>query len=173
MKIAITGKMTSGKSTIAKLIVSLNHNYQIYSYANKIKEIANDLFKMEKKDRNLLINIGTNLKNINKDVWANYIMDQIKINNNNNYIIDDLRFQNELDLLDDQWIIIKLNVDTIDQKNRLKSLYPDNYQQHIKNLNNDSENCNLNFKKNQKILTINTSKESIEEIKKKLIHLIN
>ena len=79
MKIAITGKMTSGKSTIAKLIVSLNHNYQIYSYANKIKEIASDLFKMEKKDRNLLINIGTNLKNINKDVWANYIMDQIKI----------------------------------------------------------------------------------------------
>ena len=49
MKIAITGKMCSGKSTIANMIKQLNSDYEIYSYAGKIKDIAIELFDMKEK----------------------------------------------------------------------------------------------------------------------------
>ena len=44
MKIAISGKMCSGKSTIAKLIKEYDNRYEIYSFGKKVKLIANELF---------------------------------------------------------------------------------------------------------------------------------
>ena len=64
-------------------------------------------------------------------------------------IIDDLRFQNELDgLMNDEcdWIFIKLNISKEIQEKRIKLLYPDNYQDHIKN--------------NKHLLLINTLKDN-------------
>ena len=47
MKIAITGKMCSGKSTIANMIQQLDNEYDTYSYGQKIKDIAVELFKIK------------------------------------------------------------------------------------------------------------------------------
>ena len=59
VKIAISGPMCSGKSTIAKYICSLNPDYKIYSFGQKIKDIAKELFDMgDIKDRSLLIDIA-------------------------------------------------------------------------------------------------------------------
>ena len=79
MKIAISGPMGSGKSTIANMIKSDNDKYIIYSFGGKIKEIAYDLFDMNKniKDRSLLINIADNMRMIDQDIWAKYIVKQI------------------------------------------------------------------------------------------------
>ena len=110
MKIAISGPMCSGKSTIAQLIKKFNNEYEIYSFGSKIKNIAYELFGMKEKNRSLLINIANKMKDIDKDVWAKHILRKTK--NNNNCIIDDLRFQNELDLLvKDDWYFIVLNMD--------------------------------------------------------------
>ena len=57
MKIGICGQMCSGKTTIAKYLVSKEESYYITSFAKKLKEIAKDLFGMENKDRKLLIDI--------------------------------------------------------------------------------------------------------------------
>ena len=46
MKIAITGKMCSGKSTLAQIIKETNEQYQIYSLGQKVKDVAKDLFNM-------------------------------------------------------------------------------------------------------------------------------
>ena len=46
MKIAISGPMCSGKSTLAKLICGLNDDYKIYSFGQKIKDLAKELFDM-------------------------------------------------------------------------------------------------------------------------------
>jgi len=53
MKIAITGKMCSGKSTISQIIKELDDKYEIFSYGKKVKEVASDLFEMDPsvKDR--------------------------------------------------------------------------------------------------------------------------
>jgi uridine kinase len=64
MKNGICGKMCSGKTTLANYILSKNPNYKKFSFADKLKEIAKDLFFMEKKNRNLLINIGTKMREI-------------------------------------------------------------------------------------------------------------
>ena len=59
MKIAITGKMCSGKSTIADVLMEKDDRYQIYSFGQKVKDVAKDLFDMKEKDRTLLTSIGT------------------------------------------------------------------------------------------------------------------
>lgn len=169
MKIAITGKMCSGKSTIANMIKQLNPDYEIYSYAGKIKDIAIELFDMKEKDRTLLINIANKMKAIDEDIWAKYLMKQLK--NKNNCIIDDLRFQNELDLLNDDWIIINLNIEYLEQKKRIQRLYPNNYKEHFKNMSDISETQKLDFK-DKKIITFNTDKDNYETIKHTLYTLL-
>ena len=68
MKIAITGKMCYGKTTIANLIKSMIDEYEIFSFGKKVKEIAKDLFNMQTKDRTLLTSIGTKMREIDPDV---------------------------------------------------------------------------------------------------------
>lgn len=171
MKIAITGKMCSGKSTIANMIQQFDNEYNTYSYGQKIKEIAVELFDMKGKDRSLLINIASKLREIDADVWAKYINKQTQFKNK--CIIDDLRFQNELDLLDDTWCIIKLHISYTEQKERLKKLYPLNFEDHFRNMSHDSEKGNLDLSKRNIILNLDTSKESYSEIKHKLYLLLN
>ena len=58
MKIAICGKMCSGKSTLANYIMRTFPGYQKYSFAEKVKELCVELFDMKKKDRPLLIDFA-------------------------------------------------------------------------------------------------------------------
>ena len=89
------------------------YEYEIYSFGGKIKDIAYDLFQMDKniKDRSLLINIADRMRDIDPDIWAKYIINDI--GDHKYCIIDDLRFQNELDILqkDGEWIYIILHID--------------------------------------------------------------
>ena len=80
-------------------------------------------------------------------------------------IIDDLRFQNELDILekDDEWIYIVLHIDNNKRLERLKKLYPDNYDDHVKNMTHLSEKCNLRFKNKKRILYIDSG-DSLDNI---------
>ena len=146
MKIAISGPMCSGKSTMAKLICSLNDNYEIYSFGQKIKDLAKELFDMgDIKDRSLLINIANKMKDINQNVWINYIVKQCK--DEDFCIIDDLRFENELNVLknSDEWHFIVLQVPKEERIRRIKELYPQNYEDHIKNMNDISEKGVIDF----------------------------
>jgi len=147
MKIAIYGKMCSGKSTIANLLKEYDDRFKIYSFGKKIKIIAKELFNMdlENKNRSLMIDIGTKMREIDEDVWVNYILKETK--DEEFCIIDDLRFQNELDLLEKNgWCIIFLNISKELQIMRIKELYSHNYEDHIKNMNHLSEENKLVFK---------------------------
>ena len=148
MKIAISGPMCSGKTTIANLIYSLKPEYNIYSFGKKIKDLAKELFNMDEvKDRSLLINIANKMKDINQNVWIDYVMK--KCNNDNNCIIDDLRFENELNVLkndtENDWHFIVLQVPKELRIKRIMKLYPDNYQDHINNMDDISEKGLIDF----------------------------
>ncbi len=118
--IGISGKATSGKSTAREFIKEfIGSNYPDYgfthhSFAAELKSIAYDLFAWDgikdlypekDKGRGLLINIGEKMREIRPDVWADYVIDKIKNDivigtaHNRVYVIDDLRYQNELALL--------------------------------------------------------------------------
>ena len=139
MKIAIHGKMCYGKTTLANIIREFDNDFKILSFGQKVKDIAKDLFNVNYKDRTLLTNIGTKMREIDSDVWANYTINMGKIYDN--VIIDDLRYQNEHDLcMKNGYKIIVLTLPKDIQIERLKSCYPDNYLDHIDNLEHESEN---------------------------------
>ena len=75
------------------------------------------------------------MKDIDPDVWAKYVLDQLK--NEEYVVIDDLRFENEIKYLQG-WKIIFFN-NEIRKIRRIQRSYPENYNDHMKNMSDYSE----------------------------------
>ena len=170
MKIAIVGKMCSGKTTLANYIMSKDPRHKIFSFGKGVKDIAYNYFDMKEKDRSLLINIASKMKEIDNDIWIKYLFNTI---NSQYCIIDDVRHQNELDyLIKNGWFIIHLNIDKQTQQKRLMRLYSNNYDDHLKNINDISENCDkLIYPPKYPHLYFN-SNDSIHQINMTIISLL-
>ena len=140
MKIGICGKIASGKTTLANILIE-KHGFQKFSFATAVKEFATDICGMDpnKKDRELLQKIGHEGRRILfEDVWVETVIR--KSNNTKLAIVDDVRYLNEFDALYKQdWILVKLDISKKLQEERIKNTYPDNYQQHLRNRNHPSE----------------------------------
>tara|TARA_Y100000996_G_scaffold391013_1_gene352675 strand:- start:46 stop:546 length:501 start_codon:yes stop_codon:yes gene_type:complete len=160
MKFAIYGPMCSGKTTIANIIQSKKKDYEIFSFGGRIKELAKELFDMKNKDRSLLINIASKMREIDEDVWAKYVINQTK--DKEFCIIDDLRFQNELNYLEG-WKIICLTTPLNVRLERLKNLY-DNHEDHVKNMKHKSETDTLNLPEDTIYIDTSIEYESLKEI---------
>lgn len=160
MKIAICGKMCSGKTTLANDIRRMDKRYTIYSFGSKVKDIASDLFGMDPthKDRTLLTGIGTKMREIEPDVWVKYVLKNISTEF---CLIDDLRYQNEYEALANSgWIFIQLYVPHDVQIARIHRKYPHSYQDHISNHTHESESNFFNWLPGKgPILTIDTSQD--------------
>ena len=137
MKIGLCGKMCAGKSFVANRLAE-EYEATIFSFAGKVKEIARDLFDMQEKDRKLLQDIGKKMRDIDKNVWINYLLR--KTENITNVIVDDVRYPNELKALrENGFIIFKLTIPEEDRILRIKQTYPNNFQEHLERLNHESE----------------------------------
>ena len=159
MKIAICGKMCSGKTTLANYIMRMFPGYQKYSFAQKVKELCCELFQMEGKDRSLLIDFANKMRDIDPNVWINQVFKQTK--GKQNCIIDDVRYQNEVDaLIQDGWIIIQLHIPYELQKERIKKLYPDNYQDHLNAIQHISEKNTFIFPEGYPHLSLHMDPEN-------------
>ena len=140
MRIAVTGKMCSGKTTLCNYLCELEPRFQIFSFGKKVKDVASDLFQMDPrvKDRTLLTSIGQKMREIDKDVWVNYVINQCK--DVEYCLVDDLRYQNEYEaLVKNGFKIIQLNISDELQEERIKNIYPLNYLDHLQNRNHPSE----------------------------------
>ena len=168
MKIAIHGPMCAGKTTISNIIKEIDPEYKTYSFGLKVKDIAYDLFNMENKDRSLIINVASKMREINQNVWAEYVIREIKKDNNKKCIIDDLRFQNEADYLKD-WNIICLTTPKDIRVQRIKTIYKENYEDHLKNMEHISETEKINLPENT--IYIDTSIE-YNELKNRIQSII-
>ena len=166
MKIAIIGKMCSGKSTIAQIIMDHDSSYKTFSFGGAVKRYAKEIFNMQGKDRSLLINFANKMREIDSNVWIRPVIEESRLFDN--CIVDDVRYQNELDaLVNDNWIIIKLNISRELQEKRIKLTYPENYEDHLKNIDHLSEKNEFNFKSGYPHLIINSddyTKESLKEL---------
>lgn len=107
-RIAIGGKMGTGKSSISDFLAKC-FQFTQYSFAAKLKEIASDLFDMEVKDRVLLQMLGSEIRNMKVDAWANFVMKRINAEAPLRVVIDDMRYLNEADILKENgFVLIKL-----------------------------------------------------------------
>ena len=119
-------------------------HYSIYSFGGRVKELAFELFGMRNKDRSLLINVASKMREIDANVWAKYVIHEIEKDNKEKCIIDDLRFQNEADYLSG-WKFISLTTSKELRIERIKKVYPNNYEDHIKNIDHISETDKINL----------------------------
>lgn len=78
MKLAITGVMCSGKSTLSAYLVK-NHNFYRIGFGDFVKKYAREIFDMKIKDRKLLQLLGEKLKEIDNLVWIKLVEKKIKI----------------------------------------------------------------------------------------------
>lgn len=121
MLIGICGRMGSGKDTVADtLVMRLSGKKQ--SFSAKLKEIAEDLFGIVKKDdrgRHIYQVLGDKMRDIDPDVWTNVVMKKYK--SDMNMIISDVRYVNEAEaILEVGGTIIHLNVSDKIRKERIQ-----------------------------------------------------
>ena len=141
MKVAISGKMASGKTTIADLL-STQTEFSKYSLGGKVKEVAYEIFGMdpEFKDRHLLQQIGMKMREIEPNVWIKAVMLQVDRDKSSHAVVDDVRFVNEAKAFKENgWTLIKLDIPDKLQVDRLKGTYPDNWADHVSNRHDPSE----------------------------------
>lgn len=93
MKIALVGKAGSGKSTVSDYIKD-KHDSKVIKFAEPMYQLAYEFFNMKGKDRALLQAIGAKFREINPDVWLNYLLKRAR-ESKGNLIVDDCRKTNE------------------------------------------------------------------------------
>lgn len=107
-KIALTGKLRSGKDEVAKHLY-LAHNYSRFAFGDALKETVSKtfpwLFTVE-KPRALLQQYGQLMRQIDEDVWIKHVERSVKGaadlemhlgNDRIGIVVTDVRQQNELD----------------------------------------------------------------------------
>lgn len=186
--IALTGKMRSGKDTVARYLSAQFRKEGFFvnriAFGDALKAKAKGLYPEEftegKKPRELFQWFGQTLRERNEDVWVNQVAQTINDKNNNSkqwgynpqvYIITDLRQPNEYQFCkDNNFIIIKIECDDITRINRMNVL-GDNYTP--TDLHHDTESHIDKFEVTCTIDTSELSKDELftytEEIKDKAI----
>jgi dephospho-CoA kinase len=80
MKIALTGKMRSGKDTVARYLYDYYH-FPCYAFGDKLKKSANELFYFElldgEKPRELYQFFGQAMRKRAPDIWVHHLFEDV------------------------------------------------------------------------------------------------
>jgi dephospho-CoA kinase len=125
MKIGITGKMRSGKDTLAKYFIDNDEANQI-AFGDGIKRVARAYFPQivaKGKPRKLYQDIGQQFRQIDPDVWVKDL-DRTMVNlmdlGETNFVISDVRQMNEYHYLKQMgFTIIKVEAEDEIRKERI------------------------------------------------------
>lgn len=113
LKIAVCGKIRSGKDTVAEHLVK-EHKFTRFAFSEGVVKVGRVLFPNAfeggKKPRKLLQAIGQYMRNIDPNIWIDYTFRQMEYVNANFTVISDLRQPNELlALKEDGFFIVRVN----------------------------------------------------------------
>ena len=139
LRIAFTGKMATGKSTAARLVQLSRPGTEILSLGASVKEIARNTFGMKGKDRRLLQIIGNTGRALDPLTWVNLLLTKVKAGGS--YVVDDVRFEDEAKALREHgFVIIRLEASDATRVQRIRDLYRERAEEHLKGMNDVSEN---------------------------------
>lgn len=186
INIALTGKMRSGKDTVARNLIRLmseEYKVQTFAFGDSLKVYAKELFPDEfvngRKPRDLFQWFGQTLRSRNEDVWINQLAKELNkynttyeaLNKKVVNIITDLRQPNEYQFCKENgFYIIKVECDDAIRIKRMDGLN-DNFD--IKDLTHETERYIDTFDYDYLISTTHMSIEECEVRVKGLVRFIN
>ena len=142
MKVALCGKMASGKTTMAKKIVESFLNELIHVFFREMF-FGNYLFDIPKghKDRIAYQKVGEGGRNfLYPEIWIDVLLKSVESSGLQNIVVDDVRYENEIKRFKEAgWKIVKINIEDNHQVERLQKTYPDDWETHAKSRNHPSE----------------------------------
>ncbi|WP_353856741.1 AAA family ATPase [Bacillus sp. Bos-x628] len=125
MKIAVAGKMRSGKDTLAKYFIENANTIQL-AFGDEIKEIVSICFPNEVakgKPRKLYQQVGQFFREIYPNVWVDILedkLDSISFYGHQDFIVTDVRQANEYRLLKSRgFTFIKVEADDEVRRKRI------------------------------------------------------
>lgn len=95
-KIALVGKMRSGKDTVADILS--DYGYAEYKLGSGIGDVVEMLFvdgKHGLSNRELYQKIGQQMRKIDSEVWIKKLLRRIEVNNPKLVVVSDVRQKNE------------------------------------------------------------------------------
>lgn len=114
LKIALTGRMRSGKSTVAAYLCE-NYRFREFAFGDALKNVAHIIFgKPSGKDRGLYQFVGQAMRQYDPDVWVKKLDRSIREwkaqEPQENIVITDLRQPNEYAYCrENGYVIIRVN----------------------------------------------------------------
>ncbi|WP_304428097.1 AAA family ATPase [uncultured Clostridium sp.] len=134
MKIAIFGKIRSGKNTVADILTE-EYGFKQFAFGGGIGEIIQKYFPEAfegGKPRLHYQHIGQQLRVLNEDVWINYLLKDVEKYKKDcsflrvcpkNIVVTDGRQVNEAKRLKEEgYLIVKVTTDSEIRLNRMKAL---------------------------------------------------
>jgi len=137
MKIALTGKMRSGKDTIAEYAVN-SYNFKQFAFGDELKRYYHELFgEKESKPRAGYQWFGQIARSHDSDIWVNKCFQSLVGYEGESVIITDLRQPNEFQKCKEEgFYIIKVHCD---DNLRLKRILEKNDNFNPEDLNHETE----------------------------------
>lgn len=134
VQVAISGKLCAGKTSLANMLCEVDDRFERLSFAAPIYELAREYLGMEGKNRDWLIRIGEAFREIDPDVWINYLIKRgtQMVSEGKSVIVDDARFPREVAALKNAgFYVVRLDIDVDEQARRIRSTYPNDVQAHM------------------------------------------
>ena len=142
MKLALCGKMASGKTTMA-LKLGDEFGFSRFSLAKGVKDFGNFLFEIPEghKDRVAYQKVGDGGRNfLYPEIWIDVLLRSVDESSCENVVVDDVRYLNEVQSFKDNgWKVIKIDIEDTQQIERLKKTYPQDWETHVASRTHPSE----------------------------------
>lgn len=186
INIALTGKMRSGKDTVAKQLIKAfeddnSTRVVMFGFGDALKEYAQELFPNKfangQKPRYLYQWFGQTMRIQDEDIWVRMAADNI--NHSKSFsslfkkvinVITDLRQPNEYQFCkDNNFVIVKVECDDAVRLERMKAI---NDQFDITDLTHETEGYIDTFEADYTITTTHTNEEECMERVKALKEFI-
>lgn len=94
--VLVLGPMRAGKSTAASYLAE-EHGFRRYSLADKLKQLHHTVTGNFEKDREWLQTVGASCRAVfGESFWCDRLIEQLKKEKPDCFVVDDVRYENEL-----------------------------------------------------------------------------
>lgn len=101
MKIALYGKLRSGKTAVCEHIMDKYENVQKIEFSDALQEVVDILYPELKgvKNREVLVGVGQHMRKYDVDVWTNIVKNRVLNSDARHILVSGVRQQNEYEML--------------------------------------------------------------------------